>query len=114
VSTGKLGTNLTHMPNDEFYISLDQKLDKVVDKMDSMYKTMQGQALTLTEQSVTLKEHIRRTELAEKNIEAIRRELKPVQKHVAMVHGALKLIGLICLVGGFVVALLELILKSHG
>lgn len=43
---------------------------------------------TLAEQHVTLKDHIRRTELLEEQME-------PVKKHVNMVNGALKFIGLL-------------------
>lgn len=60
---------------------LEKKLDKVEDRLDTMDKT-------LVKQEENLKEHMRRTDLLEK-------DMQPVKKHVAMVHGAFKLIGLI-------------------
>lgn len=47
------------------------------------------------EQHIILKEHIRRTELLEADI-------KPVKKHVIMVEGALKFIGLLGILASIV------------
>jgi hypothetical protein len=48
---------------------------------------------TLAAQHIVLKEHIRRTELLEG-------QLEPIKKHVAMVNGALKFIGLLGIISG--------------
>lgn len=51
-----------------------------------------------------LAHHIRRTDLAEEHLEMIKADLKPVQAHVLMMSGALKLVGilavLVTLLGG--------------
>lgn len=72
--------------SDDKFERMESKLDRIVDKIGSIDITLHGQHVSLTD-------HIRRTELLEE-------QLRPVEKHVAMVQGALKLIGLIALVGG--------------
>ncbi len=58
---------------------IDQKLDKIVE-------TLGEQAVTLGRLTVSVEEHVRRTNLLEEDI-------KPIKSHVAMVQGALKLVG---------------------
>lgn len=65
-------------------MSVDQKLDKIVD-------TLGQQAVTLERLTVTVEDHVRRTNILEEDI-------KPIKKHVWMVSGALKLIGLMATV----------------
>lgn len=62
-------------------MSVDQKLDKIVD-------TLGQQAVTLERLTVTVEDHVRRTNILEADI-------VPIKKHVWMVNGALKLIGLV-------------------
>lgn len=61
-------------------MSVDQKLDKIVD-------TLGQQAVTLERLTVTVEDHVRRTNILEA-------DMAPIKKHVWMVNGALKLIGL--------------------
>lgn len=74
----------------------EDKIDKISDKMASM-------DTTLAKQSVILEEHVRRTNLLEEKIE-------PIEKHVHMVHGVLKFIGII----GVFIAIFEGIIKIMG
>ncbi len=61
-------------------MSVDQKLDKIVD-------TLGQQAVTLERLTVTVEDHVRRTNILEADI-------VPIKKHVNMVQGAFKFIGL--------------------
>jgi archaellum component FlaC len=63
---------------DERIIRIEDKIDKVVEHIGSIDST-------LAAQHVSLKEHMRRTELLEQEIE-------PIKAHVDMVSGAVKLI----------------------
>jgi hypothetical protein len=54
--------------------------------------------------------HIRRTELAEENLRILAEELKPVKKHVIMIEGVLKFLGVLSLVAG-VIATIKTIYK---
>jgi len=65
---------------------LDTKLDKISERLNSV-------DVTLAQQHESLKIHIRRTELLEEKLE-------PVEKHVAMMSGALKLVGILGLIAG--------------
>lgn len=62
---------------------LEHKIDVIAEKIGSI-------DVTLAKQHVSLAEHIKRTAILEK-------EIKPIQKHVAMVNGALKLIGIVAI-----------------
>lgn len=70
--------------------SIDQKLDKISD-------TLTTQAITLERLTVTVEDHVRRTNILEADI-------VPIKKHVWMVNGALKLIGLLSMLAGIVEA----------
>jgi hypothetical protein len=66
----------------------EDKLDKVVDDIGEI-------KITLSSQHVSLKEHMRRTSILEESI-------KPLEKHVSMVNGALKLIAVLAMIAGIV------------
>lgn len=72
-------------------MSVEQKLDKIVD-------TLGQQAVTLERLTVTVEDHVRRTNILEE-------EIKPIKKHVWMINGALKFIGLLSLLAGLAEAL---------
>jgi hypothetical protein len=56
-----------------------------------------------------LREHMRRTEAAEDNLELLRQELKPIKVHVGHVEGALKMLGMLAIGAGVVVSILQFI-----
>lgn len=53
-----------------------KKLDKITEKQSEMN-------VTLVRQQGILDEHMRRTDLAEKNIETLQKEMNPLKTHVA-------------------------------
>lgn len=63
---------------------LEEKIDKISDKISSI-------DVTLAKNTVSLEEHIKRTNILEQ-------KLGPVEKHVNMVDGALKLIAVAAMV----------------
>jgi hypothetical protein len=65
--------------------------------------------VSLARQVSILEEHIRRTIVAEKRIEMLQLELDSIKTHVSMVSGALRLVGLVGVVSGIVVAGLAVI-----
>lgn len=66
----------------------DTRLTRIEDKIDRLTDKVASIDTTLSSQHMVLEEHVRRTNLLEEQI-------KPIEKHVNMVTGALKLIGLI-------------------
>lgn len=81
----------------------NNRLERVEEKLDKVVEHISSIDVTLAKQHISLKDHIRRTELLEQQVE-------PIKKHVNMVQGALKLIGLVSVCLGIV----ELILKLVG
>lgn len=66
----------------------NDKLLRIENKIDKMSDRIGSIDVTLASQHESLKEHIRRTELLEKVVE-------PIQKHVIILNGAMKLLVLI-------------------
>jgi chromosome segregation ATPase len=87
---------------DQIMQNLSEKLDKLDERLDSVDKT-------LIKQEANLAEHIRRTEIAEMNISDIQDQFKPVQRHINMVEGSIKFIGLISLAVGIAVGVLQVL-----
>jgi hypothetical protein len=63
--------------------------------------------VTAAKQEVNLAEHMRRTELAEKSIELLRSDVKPIQKHVAMLEGVLKALGILSVILGLIAGAIQ-------
>ena len=88
-------------------MSEEKRLDRIEAKVDKILEHQAESSATLAAQHVSLSEHIRRTRLLEDKLE-------PVENHVNMVQGGLKLVGgLILLATGVegIVALLEYLRK---
>jgi hypothetical protein len=64
--------------------------------------------ITLAKQHMTLEDHTRRSLANEKAVEVLGDALKPITKHVNMMEGALKLIGVMSLVATFVFTVVKL------
>jgi chromosome segregation ATPase len=80
---------------------LDEKLDKVEERLNNI-------DITLAKNTQSLDEHIRRTELAEEAIVIIKDELKPIQKHVTQVHTILQAIGFISILVSIVAGIVKI------
>lgn len=86
---------------------MDKRLDRLESKMDKTLDSIASMDVTSAENVLSLKEHMRRTALAEDSIELIRSDIKPIQKHVTMVNGILKFIGIVCLILGTIAAIVQ-------
>lgn len=73
----------------------DKRLDRIETKLDDTNEKLGSIDSTLAAQHISLKEHMRRTAMLEK-------ELKPIQKHVSMVQGALKLVSIIAMLAAII------------
>jgi hypothetical protein len=98
-----------------------QALSRFEKKVDSLDSRLDSVDKTLVKQEANLGEHMRRTELAEKNIEKVQQdskeavtkletEMAPVKKHVAHVEGFLKGIGLLATVVSLLAGLAKLVM----
>ena len=76
----------------------DRRLERIELKLDHAADHLNSIDITLTAQNVTLNEHIRRTNLLEK-------KLAPIEKHVAMLNGVFKFLGIIATIVAITAAL---------
>jgi archaellum component FlaC len=85
---------------DDLLNRLENKIDKLDERLDSIDRT-------LIAQKSSLDHHIYRTELAEENIELLRKDMKPVQNHVQFVKNVMKFLVGVGAIITFVIGLLE-------
>lgn len=71
-------------------------LEKIVDELTELN-------LKVARQEVRLEDHMRRTELAEVNIEKIADTIKPIQAHVALIESGFRLTRVLGPIIGFMV-----------
>lgn len=76
-----------------------QRIEAKLDKIEEHVSTIK---VTLASQHISLVEHIRRTELLEKDIE-------PLKKHVIMAAGAFKLLGAIAVMAATIEGVVALL-----
>lgn len=74
---------------------------KIFEKLEDLDTRLDNMNVNLAEYNIQLKEHMRRTELLEE-------ELKPVTRHVNMMHGAGKLLGITSIGLGVILTILRL------
>lgn len=69
-------------------MSDDKRLERIEIKLDDVSDHIAAIDVTMGQQHISLKEHIRRTTLLEQ-------EIKPLRKHVNMVEGFFKILGVL-------------------
>lgn len=74
--------------------------ERIYEVLDKISEDISELKITTAKQEENLKEHIRRTELAEENLQMLRQEIEPLKQHVIAINGVLKIIGLISVVIG--------------
>lgn len=72
----------------------DELLEKIYQKQEHLSEEISDIKVTLAKQEENLRLHMYRTELAEKSIEILKEELKPVKAHVILIQGVAKYLGL--------------------
>lgn len=75
--------------------AIDKKIDRIDNKLEKM-------EVIQDKQEANLAEHLYRTELAEENIEMLRGDIKPLEKHAYMINGGLKVLGAVSLIASLV------------
>lgn len=89
-------------------------MEKIYEKQEKMSEDMGEVKITLAKQEENIRTHIRRTELAEMNIENLRKEIEPVKSHVKMLQGVLKFIGLAGVAATMLSAVIQLLRFLSG
>lgn len=88
--------------SDDRFNRLEQKIDVIATKQSDIF-------IVLTDQHATLREHMKRSKANEEAVELIRKEIKPIQKHVDMISGGLKFIGILALLGTVLSGIIDLL-----
>lgn len=80
---------------------MDDRINRIEDKVDKIIEKMAETNVILASQHESLVIHMKRSDLLEKKIE-------PVEKHVAMMQGAIKLVMLLGVMGSIISVVLKL------
>lgn len=83
--------------------------DRLFELLDKISEDVSDLKVTVAKQEENIKEHIRRTELAEENLDLIRKEMLPLKEHVVTINGVLKSLGIISVVIGSGVSFFQII-----
>jgi hypothetical protein len=75
----------------------DDRLHRMESKIDQVVEKIGNIDMTLAAQHISLKEHMRRSN-------ALERQMEPIKTHVAMVQGAIKFLSLIAIMATIVTA----------
>lgn len=85
--------------------------DRIYEMLDKISEDISDLKVTSAKQEENIKEHIRRTELAEENIQMIRDEIQPLKEHVIAINGVLKVIGIISVIVGSAAGIIQIGIK---
>lgn len=77
------------------------KLDKIEDRLDTIDQS-------LVKYNAQLEYHIQRSDNIESYVQHLEDKLIPVEKHVIMVNGIVKFIGIISIIGTIILTLLQI------
>lgn len=69
--------------------------ERILDKLDKISEEISASKEVQAEHAASLKEHMRRSEALENHLELLRSEIKPIQKHVVLIEGIFKGIGIV-------------------
>lgn len=88
---------------------MDHRLDKIETKIDGIQDSLHLIHLTLVKQEGNLKDHMRRSEINEENIQLLRQEVRPIQDHVTKLNGVVRLVGLSSIVAALLVSIITMV-----
>lgn len=81
-----------------------EQFDAINEKLNKISENITEIKVSQARTEVIMDEHIRRTVLAEENIDLIRQELTPIKEHVAQVKFLTKIFSYIAGIGGPILA----------
>lgn len=88
---------------------LKEALDKLDNKVDRIDQRLDNLDITSVKQSLILDEHQRRSLANEESVSLLRQEFKPVERHVIIFNGILKAVGVLATMSGVATGLLKLV-----
>jgi len=82
--------------------------ERIYEVLDKISEDISDLKVTAAKQEENIKEHIRRTEIAEENLDLIRKEIEPLKEHVIVINGFLKIVGAISVIVGSVAGMIRI------
>lgn len=82
--------------------------ERIYEVLDKISEDISDLKVTTAKQEENIKEHIRRTEIAEENLDLIRKEIEPLKEHVIVINGFLKIVGAISVIVGSVAGMIRI------
>ena len=76
------------MENKELILEIYKKLDILDMRVDSIDKTM-------IKQEINLADHMKRSDALEAMMSQLRKDMRPIEKHVLMIEGVIKFLGIL-------------------
>jgi hypothetical protein len=96
-----------------FNLGLSQKIEKILEKIEDFAKDTDNRLDSLEKvalkQEINLQEHMKRSDHLEEMIKLESARVEIVTKHVSMVEGALKMVGIVSIIVGIVVGISRLV-----
>lgn len=101
---------------DDKFKRIEDKIDKLSDKFESTNERLGNIDKTVAVYNEQLKIHIEGTVQNRESLKIFQSkmesEIKPIASHVIMMNGALKLLGVLSLIAGFIFTLTRLFYKN--
>lgn len=88
--------------------NIEGRLDRIESKQDQILDEMINNRIINERNTTSLEQHILRTNLLQEELEIIRAEMKPIEKHITLVTAGLKLLGLISLIASLTLAIVNI------
>ena len=82
-------------------MGINDKLDKIIDDIGEI-------KVTHAKNTAHLEEHMRRTDLLETRVEQVAGSIQPIQTHVDMIKGAMKLVTIVAAIASVILGILKL------
>lgn len=79
---------------------MEDKLNKIEEKIDKLDSRLDAIDVTLVRQHSSLEHHILRTQIAEENINILKKEIKPLYEHVVTINNIAKIISVLSALAG--------------
>lgn len=93
--------------------NIEGRLEKIESKQDQILDEMIANRIINERNTTSLEQHILRTNLLQEELEIIRSEMKPIEKHITLVSAGLKLLGLISLLASLTLAIVNISKLFH-
>lgn len=89
---------------------MDQEkvIDRIIGILDDIRGELRTQGETMIKQQSILDEHVRRSLAAEKNIEILREQIKPLQENQSFRKKLFEMFGVCAMIAGFIYSVLRI------